>query len=1050
MGMNIRKRISQFPIKSPLLILPMAAFLLLGCEETNNPPAGDDDGEILPIEFSTLRTEWPAITSKIALDDTIEAEVAALVANMTLAEKIGQMTQPEIKNVTAEQVKTYHLGSVLNGGGSWPNNSKTAPIADWLTLADAYWEASMDTADGAAAIPLIWGTDAVHGHSNVYGATQFPHNIGLGAANDPDLIRRIGVATAEEIAATGIDWTFAPTLAVVRDDRWGRTYEGYSEDPEIIFNFAGAMVEGLQGDFSDTNVVATAKHFIGDGGTELGVDQGNNTASEDDMINIHGQGYYTALEAGVQTVMASFNSWEGDKLHGHDYLLNTVLKTKMGFDGFVISDWDGIGQVVGCSNSSCAQAINAGVDMIMVPNDWQAFITNTTAQVEAGDISMDRINDAVTRILRVKKRAGMFDHPKPSARTLAGDTTVIGSAAHRTIAREAVQKSLVLLKNKGGVLPLNSATNILVVGEAADSMELQTGGWTLGWQGTGNSNSDFPNGETIYDGFEAAVTAGGGTITYSADGSAADDTFDVIVVALGETPYAEGQGDISKFLTLEFGTLPKSQGEDVLATVTTNATNTPIVALYVGGRPLWMNKELNQSDAFVAAWLPGSEGAGVADVLFGDTDITGKLSYSWPATDCQVPVNRHDDQTPLFAYGFGLTFDDQDTLGDDLDETVSDNGCDAPTSGTGQTSTPLPLFTNGANASGQLTYLGSAANWAVPVVIDPNVTTSADDNTLSADIVNGESLQYSALEITWAGAGQVYIQTEDNTGVNQSDYVNSLTSLLFNMKVNTAPTAGQSVKLAMHCGENCGVELEAFDLITSLDDSEWHEVSIPLQCFIDAGLDFTQINTSFLIYADAPLALSLEELRWEPNTAAATPDCSSFAEKKDVIDEAQFDILVEALTTGYSLGNYQNGSGVIKDDGSTTNNVFSADLTLGSNVSIHKDGLPADLSAYDVASGNLEFDVYFTSIDMGAEVLVKMATNWPSLGDQNLFADIIGSTPALNTWVSVSVPIQTLISSGNSLAPGNFLDITSVTDMLVLEASGAASSIYVDNVKLTK
>ncbi|MFT6924551.1 MAG: beta-glucosidase [Psychromonas sp.] len=1043
-------------LMTPLfMLLPLAATTLVGCnyDSSYTEPVAQSNS---PITYKTDRTEWPAITSKIALDEQIETKVQVLVDSMTLAEKIGQMTQPEIKQATPEDVITYHLGSVLNGGGSWPNNDKQASLSDWVTLADDYWVASMNGDDGYEAIPLIWGTDAVHGHSNVYGATIFPHNIGLGAGNDTDLIRRIGAATAAEVAATGVDWTFAPTLAVVRDDRWGRTYEGYSENPEIVFNFGGAMVEGLQGEFTQANVVATAKHYIGDGGTELGADQGNNSSTEEQMINIHAQGYYSALQAGAQTVMASFNSWQGSKLHGHEYLLTTVLKEKMGFDGFVISDWDGIGQVDGCDNSSCAQAINAGVDMIMVPNDWKAFITNTIAQVKAGEISAQRIDDAVTRILRVKMRAGMFSHPRPSERQLAGDSTVLASTAHRAIAREAVRKSLVLLKNKKvaekSVLPLNPASKILVTGVSADSMELQTGGWTLSWQGTGNTNDEFPNGNTILDGIRAAVSAAGGTVDYSADGSLADDvSYDVIIVALGETPYAEGQGDISKFRTLGFDTLPKSIGYEVLNTVSANVSMTPIVTLYVGGRPLWMNKQLNKSDVFIAAWLPGSEGSGVADVLFGDYPFVGKLSYSWPATDCQTSLNIGDENyAPLFAYGFGLLTTDQDLLSDSLDEAESSTGCDVPQAGTGTTNTPLPVFENGDNASGFIAKVGSGSNWDQDISIDPNETTISDGAVLNVNIVNGES-QYSALDVTWElGGGQLYFQTSDGLGADRSDYLNSNTSLMFNVKVNTPATADQVVSLQTHCVYPCVSPLDITSLLSSFTDSDWHEVSIPLQCFTD--LDITNVNVPFLIYAEDPLAISLENIRWMPDTADAEPNCDAFGAQADVIDASEVVIFDDAMSAGYSLTNYQNDTGAIIDDG-TGNMIFSATLNPESNVAFHKDGLPADLSAYDVTTAKLQFDVYFSAIEAGSDVIVKMATDWPNLSDISLFADLIGGTPTLDTWVAVEVPIQTLIASENRFSPGSSMDISSIVDILVLETTGSvegSTSIYVDNIRLTK
>ncbi|MFL6673642.1 MAG: glycoside hydrolase family 3 protein, partial [Massilia sp.] len=423
--------------------------------------------------------DWPRIHSAVRTDAKLEAEVARIVAGMTLAQKIGQMTQPEIKTTTPEQVRQYYLGSVLNGGGSWPNGNKHATAADWVALADRYYDASMAT-DMAVKVPVIWGIDAIHGNSNVYGATLFPHNIGLGAAHDPKLVERIGAAVGKAVRATGINWVFAPTLAVVRDDRWGRTYESFSENPALVASYADAYVRGLQGNLkSDASVVATAKHFMGDGGTDQGKDQGVNKATLAEMINIHGAGYYSALAAGAQTVMASYNSWNDvaagtdyGKMHGSRELLTGVLKEKLGFDGFVISDWNAIGQVPGCTNASCPQAINAGVDMIMVPDDWKQFIANTIRQVESGQIPMARIDDAVTRIVRVKLRAGLFGK-RPSQNAWAGKQ---GALQDRALARQAVRESLVLLKNEGPRLPLAKGKKILVAGKSADNIANQTGG----------------------------------------------------------------------------------------------------------------------------------------------------------------------------------------------------------------------------------------------------------------------------------------------------------------------------------------------------------------------------------------------------------------------------------------------------------------------------------------------------------------------------------------------------------------------------------------------
>ena len=351
--------------------------------------------------------------------------------------------------MTPDDVRRYHLGSVLNGGGSTPNSNKRASAGDWLAAADAFYDASMQPPAGLPAIPIIWGSDAVHGHSNVYGATIFPHNIGLGAANDPDLLREIGAATALEMRATGLEWTFAPTLAVVRDDRWGRTYEGYSEDPRITARYAAAIVTGLQGapgsvgHLTGDKIVATAKHYLGDGGTVGGRDQGDNIDDEADLVRLHAAGYPPAIEAGVRAVMASFSSWHGEKLHGHRYLLTTVLKERLGFTGFVVGDWNGHGQVRGCSNANCAAAFNAGIDMFMVPEDFAKLYENTLAQVRDGTISEARLDDAVRRILRVKKQSGLFEAGRPSTRPHAGRQDLLGAAAHRELARRAVRESLV-------------------------------------------------------------------------------------------------------------------------------------------------------------------------------------------------------------------------------------------------------------------------------------------------------------------------------------------------------------------------------------------------------------------------------------------------------------------------------------------------------------------------------------------------------------------------------------------------------------------------------
>ena len=599
---------------------------------------------------------------------TGEAQIADLVSRMTLEHKIAQLIQPQINTVTPEEMRQYRWGSYLNGGNGGPYGEEFAPAGEWLRLADEMWDASTaPLPNGEPAIPTIWGTDAVHGHTNVIGATIFPHNIGLGATRDADLVRRIGHATAVEIEVTGIDWNFSPTVAVAQDDRWGRTYESYSEDPRLVATMGAALIEGLQGrkgadDFlGEGRVIATAKHFFGDGGTDQGVDQGDVNGDIDALKSIHAVPYPAAIAAGVETIMASFNSINGKKMHGNEALLTGVLRGEMGFDGLVVGDWNGHGQVAGCTVSNCPQSLMAGLDIYMVPDDAVALHSSLVSQVRDGTVPMARVDEAVTRVLRVKQAAGLLapNAQKPSERANAGDLTKLGSPEHRAIAREAVAKSQVLLKNDG-VLPFAAGTNILVAGQAADSIAQASGGWTLTWQGGRELDNDmFPSATSIFAGIEQAARASGGSATLSEDGSYTVRP-DVAVVVFGEEPYAEFAGDRK---TLVF---PDDEGLDLLRKF--ESEGVPTVAVFLSGRPLWMNRELNAADAFVASWLPGTEGAGVADVLFGARPATGKLSFSWPATCEGTPLNSA--QGALFPLGYGRALSETAPMAK-LDETCA-------------------------------------------------------------------------------------------------------------------------------------------------------------------------------------------------------------------------------------------------------------------------------------------------------------------------------------------------------------------------------------------
>ena len=589
-----------------------------------------------------------------------DQQITDILAKMSLENKVAQLIQPQINSFTAEDMRRYRFGSYLNGGNGGPYGNEFAPASDWLKLADEMWGASTaPLADGEPAIPTMWGTDAVHGHTNVKGATIFPHNIALGATRDADLVRRIGAATATEIEVTGIDWNFSPTVAVARDDRWGRTYESYSEDPQLVASLGAALIEGLQGKSGDLgylgkgHVIATAKHFFGDGGTDQGIDTGDVNGDLDDLKSIHVVPYPAAISAGVETIMASFNSINGEKMHGNAAMLTGVLRGELGFKGLVVGDWNAHREIKGCTVSDCPQALLAGLDIYMVPDDWKALHANLVRQVKDGTIPLARIDEAVTRVLRVKQHVGLLgpNAARPSARPNAGKYDLLGSAQHRAIAREAVSKSQVILKNEG-VLPLKNGASILVAGSAADNISQASGGWTLTWQGGDDLTNDyFPGATSIWAGLNEAAKAAGGSATLSKTGSYSAKP-DVAVVVFGEKPYAEFVGDKK--------TLVFSDEEGLKLLRKFKADGIPTVALFLSGRVLWMNREINAADAFIASWLPGSEGAGIADVLFGKRDATGQLPFSWPKDCGGAPINGPSGA--LFAVGYGRSLSDTTSL----------------------------------------------------------------------------------------------------------------------------------------------------------------------------------------------------------------------------------------------------------------------------------------------------------------------------------------------------------------------------------------------------
>ena len=597
---------------------------------------------IIFLSFLLINISCDNIDSNNLSEAEISKKVSELIDSMTLDEKVGQMTQIDQRFLdTITDLSTYSIGSLLSGGGSHPKVNE--PQA-WLDMYNKYQE---ETLKNRLGIPLIYGIDAVHGHNNVYGATIFPQNIGLGATNNPELVYKISEATSLEVAATGIDWTFSPCLSSPEDYRWGRTYEGFSSDPTLVEKLGKAAVEGYQNALTNSGkkVVACAKHFIGDGNTEFGtgmnglVDRGNTVLTTDELKEKLLPKYRAAIDANVQTIMASYNSWNGVKCHGSKELLTDILKVEMGFEGFVISDWQGIDEIPGNYKSDIITSINAGVDMVMVSGQGQPykkFMRLLKENVEEGSISMERIDDAVSRILKVKLRNGLFSNPIVQNDNLQ----VIGSDDHRNIARQAVRESVVLLKNENLIPISKESKSIVVAGRGADNLGMQCGGWTINWQG---GQGDITIGTTILDGIKESVSTETKVI-HSKDGEDLGNVSgDLAIVVIGEDPYTEFFGDKDNLDLLE---------EDIQTINNLKDKGYKVLVLLISGRPMNIADHLDNWDGFAAIWLPGTEGNGVSDILFGDFQSTGKLSYPWPL-NAEDGANAPENDL-LYNIGFGL------------------------------------------------------------------------------------------------------------------------------------------------------------------------------------------------------------------------------------------------------------------------------------------------------------------------------------------------------------------------------------------------------------
>ncbi len=847
------------------------------------------------METCPYFANWPKIKTK--KDPEIEQFITTILAQMTLEEKVGQMIQPNLRDVTPEEANKYKLGSILNGGGAWPNENKHASAQCWANKADEFWHAVEDAfANRPFRIPFMWATDAVHGHNNVFGATVFPHNIGLGAACDSTLIRKIGEITAKEIVATGLDWTFAPTVATPRNLRWGRVYEGYSEDPTITYHYAEQMVLGLQGNSqelkTDLKVLSNVKHWLGDGGTVNGVDRGVNGYPEDLLRNIHGPGYFSGLQAGAQVVMSSFNSWRDEanyehttnsveynqKIHGSKYLLNDVLKQQMGFDGVVVTDWHGHAEVSKCTDGNATYAVNAGNDVLMVPirEHWQSVWQQTINDVQSGHIAMERIDDAVTRILRIKARAGLWQKPQPSQRALAGNQQVLGADEHRAVAREAVRKSLVLLKNDHNLLPLAANQKVWLTGSAADDFQKQAGGWNLTWQGDENSVSDFPGATTLKMALDVEMP----NVKFDPQQTGDYAAGDVAIVAFGEDPYAEMMGDIKTWQSLEYSSLKRSYAKDCALIERLNAKGVKVVSVFFSGRPLYLNKEIDLSDAFVAAWLPGSEGLGITDVLVGEAvadqsqgvgnkrtelkvtprfDFQGKLSFSWPnkmrsdavnaipsnVPNYVLPTQEQDpdgEHKPLFGLGYGLTYQDDVQVQIELDKDDVDNTTQHK---------PLELY-------------GIRAN-----VGDYQLKLRDDEHIMGIDVSRNNPLSLTSVEtapynyqqqqdaIRWLchdGGGELYLQSNDGSVDDLSGFPNGLK---FDIKIISHDS---EILVGVVDIIETGIDISDLIDVNLIESGEFQTIELPVSAF--GQQDMRYIETPFVIGSRKPLECVIGNISW--------------------------------------------------------------------------------------------------------------------------------------------------------------------------------------------
>lgn len=821
-------------------LIALSCILLSACTLHDNPQV---------VEKQQLRptiepNNWPSFSSPLPTATNIESQVSDLLARMTLAEKVGQLMLVDAAYVTPKQVTQFNLGAVSYRGQSSAQVGQDNFVKRHLLRADQFWLASLDKQDGGIGIPILQGIDPAVGNNAILGTTVLPLHIGLGAAHDPELMFKVGKRLALETRILGADWLFSPSLAVAPAATIATAYDSYSQDPVLVAQYADKLVTAMQGELSTSDflgvsgVIATGKHFVGSGANQFAIELAHSVPTEAELIQIQAAGFISAIHSGVQTMMVSLDNWYGIAMHGSKEILTDVLVEKLGFDGIVIGAWNGHADVKGCSEYSCPQAINAGLDMLMATENWQTLYNNTLSQVENGDIPVQRLDQAVTRILRVKLRARLFSAELPSSRPFAGEFEILASPIYKSLATEAVRKSLVLLKNNNQILPLKPTSRVMVAGDVANNIVIQTAQSQWFSLAEGDFKNKFPIGQSVYSGIQHVVNGAGGSVHLNPLGDY-QQTPDVAIVVFGSSTIRRLQVDnpnSAAHLSSGLAILTKLKKQGI-----------PTVAVFLSDRPEWVNSEINQADAFVAAWLPGTEGGGIADLLFTDSsgvnkyDFTGRLSFIWPQFPPSTiqPFNTSAMQ-PFLPIGYGLSLSDNRALGP-LDEQIK-----------GERNEYITRYVYAGDPVVPWRMLLRDGKGEIQV----NSTHQASvAGTLLAQAANYNTAEDTVI-LTWNGDATFAIE---GSPIDLSTQTTG--DMTFQIDYRVLQANIQQASLLLGCGEGCSVSMDISESLQSVEGKGWQTALVKLSCFASSGANMSTIQTPFSISSSQGLVLQLREVQ---------------------------------------------------------------------------------------------------------------------------------------------------------------------------------------------